>query len=93
MSRTVTFQPGKELGDFIEGLVESGDYNNQSEVIREGLRLLREKYAGSRLTQLRRLIDEGDNSGYPETWDVEKFLSRMKESENRRNSVKRKRKK
>jgi antitoxin ParD1/3/4 len=45
MARTITFQPSKELGDFVEGLVQTGTYNNQSEVIREGLRLLQERTA------------------------------------------------
>ena len=31
-----------ELGKFVDGRVESGLYNNASEVIREGLRLLKE---------------------------------------------------
>ena len=78
MSRTITFQPGKELGEFIEALIRSGDYQNQSEVIRDGLRLLREKQARSKLQELRRLIDEGDASGEPVAWKTEKFLSGMK---------------
>ncbi|MDI5814307.1 type II toxin-antitoxin system ParD family antitoxin, partial [Salmonella enterica subsp. enterica serovar Cerro] len=40
---------GDELREFIESLIESGDYRTQSEVIRESLRLLREKQAESRL--------------------------------------------
>ena len=86
MSRTITFQPGKELGEFIEEVIASGDYHNQSEVIREGLRLLREKNARSRLTELRRLIDAGDNSGHAVPWDAKKFLSRMKELGNKGNN-------
>ena len=62
MARTITFQPNPKMGDFIEGLVSSGDFNNQSEVIRAAVRLLEEQTASSKLQQLRNLIDEGDNS-------------------------------
>ena len=63
MSRTITFQPSEKMGEFIEGLVKSGDYNNQSEVIRAGVRLLEEQTASSKLQQLRQLIQAGDDSG------------------------------
>lgn len=45
MARTMTVDLGDELREFIESLIESGDYRTQSEVIRESLRLLREKQA------------------------------------------------
>lgn len=47
MARTMTVDLGDELREFIESLIESGDYRTQSEVIRESLRLLREKQAES----------------------------------------------
>jgi len=78
MSRTITFQPSKELGEFIETLIQTGSYNNQSEVVRAGLRLLQEQTAASKLQQLRNLIDEGEASGELTSWDVESFLARMK---------------
>ena len=78
MARTITFQPSKDLGDFIDGLVQTGSYNNQSEVVREGLRLLQEKNARSKLQQLKNLIDEGENSGELASWSADEFLSRMK---------------
>jgi len=68
MARTITFQPSSKMNKFIETLVSSGDYGNQSEVIRAAVRLLQEKQAKSKLTQLRTLIDDGDGSP-----DVEKF--------------------
>ena len=68
MARTITFQPSEKMGAFIESLVDSGDFNNQSEVIRTAIRLLEEQTAASKLQQLRLLIDEGDNSP-----DVENF--------------------
>lgn len=63
MARTMTVDLGDELREFIESLIESGDYRTQSEVIRESLRLLREKQAESRLQALRELLAEGLNSG------------------------------
>ena len=68
MPRTITFQPSPKMDEFIETLVSSGDYGNQSEVIRAAIRLLQEKQAKSKITQLRQLIDDGDNSP-----DVEGF--------------------
>ena len=78
MARTMTVDTGEDLRDFVESLVESGNYKTNSEVIRDGLRLLQEKQAASKLETLRQLIDEGENSGDPVDWDVEDFLARMK---------------
>lgn len=65
MARTMTVDPGDALHDFIGSLIESGDYRTQREVIRESLRLLREKQAESRLQTLRALLAEGLSSGEP----------------------------
>ncbi|EAU2710493.1 type II toxin-antitoxin system ParD family antitoxin [Salmonella enterica] len=61
MARTMTI----ELREFIESLIESWDYRTQNEVIRESLRLLREKQAESRLQALRDLLAEGLSCGAP----------------------------
>lgn len=74
MARTITVDTGPELRSFVEGLVESGNYKTNSEVIREGLRLLKEKHAKSKLETLRKLIDEGENSGEPINWNLDRFL-------------------
>ena len=78
MARTMTIDTGEELRAFVESMVESGRYKTNSEVVREGLRLLQEKQAASKLETLRRLIDEGENSGEPVDWDANEFLKRMK---------------
>jgi len=46
---------------FVEKLVESGYYQNASEVLREGLRLIeqRERLEAARLEALRRAADKG----------------------------------
>ena len=78
MARTMTVELGSELRDYVQFLVDSGDYRSNSEVLRESLRLLREKQAESKLEQLRHLIDEGERSGDPLMWDAHEFLARMK---------------
>lgn len=78
MTRTMTVDLGNELRHYVESLVDSGDYRSNSEVLRESLRLHREKQAESKLEQLRHLIDEGESSGDPLTWDAHEFLEQMK---------------
>ena len=82
MADTVTFRPTDEQGGFIESLISSGDYSNQSEVIRAGLRLLQEQYAESKLAELRQLIKEGENSPIIENWNADDFIQRMKKKHN-----------
>ncbi|MFQ6292699.1 type II toxin-antitoxin system ParD family antitoxin [Yersinia enterocolitica] len=82
MARTMTVDVGEELRDFIDSLVSAGDYRTQSEVLRDALRLLREKQAESHLQSLRDLLAEGVGSGTPETWSKDVFLQRIKERVN-----------
>ncbi|SOC39804.1 antitoxin ParD1/3/4 [Rhizobium subbaraonis] len=49
---------GEHFEAFIDEQVSSGRYNNASEVVRAGLRLLERDEL--QLTELRRLIEEGD---------------------------------
>ncbi len=78
MARTMTVDLGDELREFIESLIESGDYRTQSEVIRESLRLLREKQAESRLQALRDMLAEGLSSGEAHPWEKDAFLRKVK---------------
>lgn len=73
--RTITVQLTPETRAFIDQQVESGLYASQSELVREGLRLIQEKHSASSIEQLRKLIDEGDNSGLSGPWDLEAFLA------------------
>lgn len=77
MARTITVDTGDELKRFIDESVDSGNYKTTSEVVREGLRLLQEKQAGSQLRVLRKLIKEGEESGVAKEWNLNKFLVRM----------------
>ena len=74
---TISFRPTEEQGQFIDGLLAHGEYASQSEVIREGLRLLQEKKAESKLEMLKQLIAEGDQSGEAQDFEIESFLQRM----------------
>lgn len=78
MARTMTVDLGDELREFIESLIESGDYRTQSEVIRESLRLLREKQAESRLQALRDMLAEGLSCGEAQPWEKDAFLRKVK---------------
>ena len=85
MARTMTVDLGDELREFIDLLVAAGDYRTQSEVLRDALRLLKEKQAASKLQALKELLAEGINSGTPEAWEKDTFLQRMKEKVKSRN--------
>jgi len=78
MARTMTVDLGDERREFIESLIESVNYRTQSEVIRESLRLLREKQAESRLQALRDLLAEGLSSGESQEWEKDAFLLKVK---------------
>ena len=77
MARTITFQPNPKMGKFIQGLVDSGDFNNQSEVIRAAVRLLEEQTSSSKLQQLRKLIEEGENSPNVENFSMDSIQRRL----------------
>ncbi|EKM5744667.1 TPA: type II toxin-antitoxin system ParD family antitoxin [Enterobacter roggenkampii] len=78
MARTMTVDVGDELRDFIDALVRAGDYRTQSEVMRDALRLLREKQAESRLQALRDLLAEGISSGEAKPWNKDAFLNNVR---------------
>jgi len=86
MARTITVDTGDELKSFIDASVKSGSYKTTSEVVREGLRLLQEKQAQSKLKILQQLIKEGEDSGKASTWNMDEFLTRMDAKTNETNS-------
>lgn len=55
---------GEYFENYVVNLVESGHYQSQSEVVREGLRLLeqQQKFYDQKLKNLREAIDSGMNS-------------------------------
>lgn len=73
------------LGDhyekFVRELVESGRYNSASEVLRDGLRLLEdaEVLRKVRTEELKRLIQEGLDSGDAGPLDMEDIIAEAKQ--------------
>jgi antitoxin ParD1/3/4 len=69
---------GMRFEAFVKELVASGRYNNASEVLRDGLRLLeeRERLREIKVLELRRLAEEGRLSGLSED-DGEAVLDRL----------------
>jgi antitoxin ParD1/3/4 len=70
---------GAHFEGFVRALVESGRYNNASEVLRDGLRLLedRETLREIEIAEIRQLVEEGRLSGLSgEPGEV--FLDRLR---------------
>ena len=62
-AKTQTLSLGEHWNSFIESRLETGRYATASEMVREGLRLLEEKEADSKLEALRQALLEGEESG------------------------------
>lgn len=77
MGRTVTVALGQHYEDFIKSSIETGRYNNASEVVRAALRRLEEDEA--RLKALRSALEEGEASEDVEDFDPKSFLRGLKE--------------
>ena len=60
--KTTTIVLGSHLDSFVQDSVASGRYNNVSEVVRAGVRMLEEREKA--LRQLDEALLEGDMSGY-----------------------------
>ena len=67
---------GPYFENFISTTIQSGRYNNASEVIRAGLRLLEENE--KKLQQLSAAIREGEESGICENFDSQNHLQELK---------------
>ena len=62
MGKNTSVSLGDHFETFVEQSIAEGRYNNASEVIRAGLRLLEEEE--SRFSALKNAIEEGLNSGF-----------------------------
>jgi antitoxin ParD1/3/4 len=62
-TKTQTLSLGEHWNDFINALVTQGRYASASELVRDGLRLLEEKEANSKLEALRQALIDGEDSG------------------------------
>ena len=61
--KTQTLSLGKHWNHFIESKLLQGRYASASEMVRDGLRLLEEREANSKLEALRSALIEGEDSG------------------------------
>ncbi|MCR5018843.1 MAG: type II toxin-antitoxin system ParD family antitoxin [Bacteroidales bacterium] len=74
--KTTSVALGPHFEDFVQASILSGRYNNASEVIRSGLRLLEDQE--QKMSALRSAIEEGKNSGIVEDFDPQEHLQQMK---------------
>lgn len=78
--KTTSVALGTHFEDFIQESIQSGRYNNASEVVRSGLRLLEEQE--HKIAYLRAAIQEGLDSGFVENYDAEAYLQELKARDN-----------
>lgn len=76
--KTTSVALGPYFEDFIKIQVQNGRYNNASEVIRAGLRLLEDNE--SRIIALKTAINAGISSGVAEDFDPDTYLNILKQS-------------
>lgn len=76
MGKNTSISLGDHFERFIESTVSSGRFNNASEVVRAGLRLLEEEE--SRLLVLRQSLKEGIESGRALDFDPVTLLESLK---------------
>jgi antitoxin ParD1/3/4 len=76
MGKNTSISLGNHFESFIETTVSIGRFNNASEVVRAGLRLLEEEE--NRITLLRNAISEGIESGRAVDFDPKKYLETLK---------------
>ncbi|OWV28958.1 type II toxin-antitoxin system ParD family antitoxin [Halomonas campaniensis] len=62
MQKNTSITLGQHFDAFIAEQLKNGRYSSTSEVVRAGLRLLEE--SETRLTTLRKLLKEGEDSGF-----------------------------
>ena len=74
--KTTTVALGPHFEEFIQASILSGRYNNASEVVRSGLRLLEDQE--QKMAALRHDIKEGMDSGIAEDFDTDAYLEEMK---------------
>ena len=75
--KTTSVALGTYFENFVRTKVEQGRYNNASEVIRAGLRLLEENER--HLQELRMAIADGMNSGLAMDFNPQEHLKSLKE--------------
>ena len=77
MGKNTSISLGNHFESFVESSISNGRFNNVSEVVRAGLRLLEEEE--SRLAVLKNAIQEGIDSGIAKDFDAKKHLEVLRE--------------
>lgn len=78
--KTTSVALGTYFENFIQSTIAQGRYNNASEVVRAGLRLLEEQE--NRVVALKSAIDEGMSSGIAVGFDPQQHLRTLKKQHN-----------
>jgi len=76
MGRNTSISLGNHFENFIEHSIHDGRFNNASEVVRAGLRLLEDEE--NKVIALRKAIIEGIESGRAVDFDPKKHLADLK---------------
>ncbi|MCA1773167.1 MAG: type II toxin-antitoxin system ParD family antitoxin [Halomonas sp.] len=74
MQKNTSITLGQHFDVFITEQLKNGRYSSTSEVVRAGLRLLEE--SETRLTTLRKLLKEGEDSGF-EDYSYDSFICEL----------------
>lgn len=78
--KTTSVALGSYFDEFIASTIQTGRYNNASEVVRAGLRLLEERE--QKVAQLKNAIHEGLESGRNDDFDPDVYLNQLKTKHN-----------
>ncbi|MCB9879035.1 MAG: type II toxin-antitoxin system ParD family antitoxin [Planctomycetes bacterium] len=78
MAKNTSFILGDHFDAFVTSQIEAGRYQNATDVIRSGLRLLEERE--TKLQALRRALIEGEQSGVAGLLDMEKIKREAREA-------------
>ena len=74
MQKNTSITLGQHFDAFSTEQLKNGRYSSTSEVVRAGLRLLEE--SETRLTTLRKLLKEGEDSGF-EDYSYDSFIQEL----------------
>lgn len=73
-SKTTSVALGEKLTAYVQRKVASSEFGSASEVIRDALRRAEER--DRRVAHLRKLVQEGEESGDPQPFDWDEFMER-----------------
>ena len=76
MGKNTSISLGNHFESFIENSINTGRFNNASEVVRAGLRLLENEE--NKIIALKNALQEGIDSGIVKDFDRNKFLETLK---------------